>query len=199
MKKVLFATTNPAKIKKYKKELEKRDVEVLILNDLTVNVTVEETGKDAIENALLKARTFYEVTGIPTIGMDNVLFLAGIPEEKQPGTHVRRVGGKELTDEEMIEYYTNLAKEYGGKLIAKWIFGLVVYNEKGAQEYSWSKDHFYFVDTPCEKRNPGYPLDSISVMPENHKYFLELTDEEKYKMKQNTKDDEAVEFMINHL
>lgn len=199
MKKVLFATTNPAKIKKYKIELEKRDVEVLTLNDLSVNVTVEETGKDAVENALLKAKAFYEATGIATIGMDNTLFIEGIPEEKQPGTHVRRVGGKELTDEEMIEYYTNLTREYGGKLTAKWIFGLVVYNEKGAQEYSWSKDHFYFVDTPCEKRNPGYPLDSISVMPENHKYFLELTSEEKQKMKQNTKGDEAVEFIIAHL
>lgn len=171
MKKVLFATTNPAKIKKYKKELEKRDVEVLTINDLNKNVKVEENGKDAIENALLKAKAFYEVTGIATIGMDNSLFIAGIPEEKQPRTHVRRVAGKELTDEEMIDYYTQLIKEYGGKLTAKWIFGLVVYNEKGAKKYSWSKDHFYFVDTPCEKRNPGYPLDSISIMPENHKYF----------------------------
>ena len=97
----------------------------------------------------------------------------------------------------MIEYYTNLTREYGGKLTAKWIFGLVVYNEKGAKKYSWSKEHFYFVDTPCKKRNPGYPLDSISIMPENHKYFLELTDEEK--MKQNTKDDEVVEFIVKQL
>lgn len=199
MKKVLFATTNPAKIKKYKKELEKRDVEVLTINDLNKNVKVEENGKDAIENALLKAKAFYEVTGIATIGMDNSLFIAGIPEEKQPGTHVRRVGGRELTDEEMIEYYTNLTREYGGKLTAKWIFGLVVYNEKGAKKYSWSKDHFYFVDTPCEKRNPGYPLDSISILPENDKYFLELTDEEKEKMKQDTKDNEVVEFIVKHL
>lgn len=199
MKKVLFATTNPAKIKKYKKELEKRDVEVLTINDLNKNVKVEENGKDAIENALLKAKAFYEVTGIATIGMDNSLFIAGIPEEKQPGTHVRRVGGRELTDEEMIEYYTNLTREYGGKLTAKWIFGLVVYNEKGAKKYSWSKDHFYFVDTPCEKRNPGYPLDSISILPENDKYFLELTDEEKEKMKQDTKDNEVVEFIVKYL
>ena len=199
MKKVLFPTPNPAKIKKYNKELEKRDVEVLTINDLNKNVKVEENGKDAIENALLKAKAFYEVTGIATIGMDNSLFIAGIPEEKQPGTHVRRVGGRELTDEEMIEYYTNLTREYGGKLTAKWIFGLVVYNEKGAKKYSWSKDHFYFVDTPCEKRNPGYPLDSISILPENDKYFLELTDEEKEKMKQDTKDNEVVEFIVKHL
>ena len=31
-----------------------------------------------------------------------------LPEEKQPGTHVRRVNGKELNDDEMIEYYCNL-------------------------------------------------------------------------------------------
>ena len=41
---------------------------------------------------------------IPTIGMDNNLFIEELPEEKQPGTYVRRVNGKELSDEEMILY-----------------------------------------------------------------------------------------------
>ena len=47
--------------------------------------------------------------------MDNNLYIEGLPDEKQPGTHVRRINGKELNDEEMIEYYSKLGNEYGGK------------------------------------------------------------------------------------
>ena len=32
--------------------------------------------------------------------------------------------GKELTDEEALEYYISLVKEYGGKLKAKWVYGM---------------------------------------------------------------------------
>ena len=40
------------------------------------------------------------------------------------------MNGKELTDDEMIEYYTSLVKENGDKLTAKWIFGMVLYDGK---------------------------------------------------------------------
>ena len=101
--KVLFATTNPAKIKRYVKKLEDKGIEVLTLKDLELNLKVEENGKNAIENAYIKAKAYYEATGIVSIGLDNNLFIEELPEEKQPGTHVRRVNGKELTDEEKIE------------------------------------------------------------------------------------------------
>ena len=61
--------------------------------------------------------------------------------------------------------------------------------------YTWSKDDFYLVDKPIEKRNVGYPLDSISVIPENGKYFAELVEQkdEKYKKK------ESIEKVINFI
>ncbi len=197
--KVLFATTNPAKVRKYKKALEERGIELITINDLGFELDIEESGKNATENAYIKAKAYYDATKMPTIGMDNCLFIEGIPEEKQPGTHVRRVNGKELTDDEMIEYYTNLVKQYGNKLIAKWVYGMVIYNEKGTKEYSWSKSDFYLVDKPCEKRNPGYPLDSISVMPENNKYWLELTEKEKLKNRGTNNKDSVIEFIVNNI
>ena len=36
---------------------------------------IDENGKDALENAYIKAKAYYEVTGLPTIGMDNTLFI----------------------------------------------------------------------------------------------------------------------------
>lgn len=158
--KVLFATTNPAKIKKYVDKLKEKDIEILTIKDLGINLKPEETGKNAIENAYIKAKTYYDKTKIISIGMDNNLYIEGLPDEKQPGTHVRRINGKE----------TN--------------------------EYSWSKGHFYFIDKPCEKRNPGYPLDSISIMPECNKYFVDLTEEDKNKNQKDYNEDEVIEFIV---
>ena len=196
---VLFATTNPAKVKKYRDLLKEKGIELVTIKDLDFKLDIDENGKDAIENAYIKAKTYYDKTKIPTIGMDNNLFIEELPEEKQPGTHVRRVNGKELSDNEMIEYYCNLVKEYGGRLTAKWVYGMVIYNGKEAKEYSWSKSHFYFVDKPCERRNPGYPLDSISIMPECNKYFVDLTDEDRKKDKANYREDDVIDFIVNNV
>ncbi len=197
--KVLFATTNPAKVKKYKEKLEEKGIELITLKDLDFKIDINENGKNAIENAYIKAKAYYDATKMATIGMDNNLFIDGLPEEKQPGTHVRRINGKELNDDEMIEHYTNLVKEYGNKLTAKWVYGMVVCSNNGVKEYSWSKSHFYFIDKPCEKRNPGYPLDSISIIPEYNKYLVELSDEDKksYNEKDNTND--VIKFILDNI
>ena len=44
-KQVLFATTNPAKIKKYAEKLKEKGIEVLTIKDLGINLKPEETGK----------------------------------------------------------------------------------------------------------------------------------------------------------
>ena len=194
--KILFATTNPAKVKRYESKLTEKGIELITIKDLDFKLNIDENGRNALENAYIKAKAYYDTTNVITIGMDDNLFIEELPVEKQPGTHVRRINGKELTDDEMIEYYTNLAKEYGGKLTAKWVYGMVIYNGKEKKEYTWSKSRFYFVDKPCNKRNPGYPLDSITIVPEYNKYYLDLTKEEKEEYKQNTNTDNAINFIL---
>lgn len=195
--KILFATTNPAKIERYSSKLEEKGIEILTLKDINIKLKIDENGKNAIENAYIKAKAYFEETKITTIAVDDNLYIEELPEERQPGTNVRRINGKELTDDEMIEYYTNLVKQYGGRLTAKWVYGMVIYNGKEAKQFSWSKDNFYFVDIPSEKRTPGYPLNSISVMPENNKYYIDLTPAEKNNSKNN--DNEVIEFIVKNL
>ena len=194
---VLFATGNPAKVKRYKEALENNGIELITIKDIDVNLDIDENGKNAIENAYIKAKAYYDATGIPTIGMDNNLFIEGIDEKLQPGTHVRRVGGRQLNDDEMITYYTNLVKQYGEKLQAKWVYGMVVITDKSCDKLTWSKDKFYFVSTPCSKRNPGYPLDSISIVPEFNKYLVELNNEEKNLNRSKENIDGVVNFIVN--
>ncbi len=56
------------------------------------------------------------------------------------------------------------------------------------------------VDKACKERNPGYPLDSISVMPDNGKYWLEMTEEDKIKNKEkDKKPDGVIEFILNNI
>ena len=197
--KVLFATTNPAKIKKYEDGLKKNGIELITVKDLKTKVEVEETGTNALENAFIKAKTYFEATGIISIGMDNNLFIENLPEEKQPGTHVRRVNGKTLTDEEMIEYYTQLVRENGGDLVAKWVYGMVIYDGISKKEFSWSKSKFHLLDKATEKRNPGYPLDSIAFVPKYNKYLVELTQEEKANNSVDNKDNEVINFIVDSL
>ena len=119
-----------------------------------------------------------------------------VPEEKQPGLYVRRVNGKTLTDEEMIKHYINLVKEYGkdGKLDCKWVYGMAVINENGEENtYTWNKDNFYMVDIPSKKMHEGYPLNSISKYKELDKYFTDITEEDKERLK--VKEDDVIDFI----
>ena len=100
----------------------------------------------------------------------------------------------------MIKYYTSLVKEYGidGRVNSKWIYGLAVINELGEEAtYTWSKDDFYMVSEPSPIINPGYPLNSISKYKILDKYFTDITDEDKEKIRIN--EDDVVAFIADHV
>ena len=199
MKKILFATGNPAKAERFSKSLLEKGIEILTLKDIDVEIDVEENGKNAIENALIKARAFSKVVDIPVMAMDDNLYLDNVPDENQPGTLVRRVNGKRLSDEEMIEHYTGLVKKFGteGKLNCRWVYGMAVISNGKENTYTWNKDDFYMVEKPSEKRNPGYPLNSISINKKMNTYFTDITEDDKSKFRQNESD--VVDFIVKSL
>lgn len=199
MKQVLFATGNRSKKERFKEGLLKNNIEILTINDIDIDIEVEENGKNAIENALIKARAYASVLDIPVFAMDDNLYIEGVPDEKQPGMFVRRVNGKRLNDDEMIEYYSSLAHEFGenGRLTCRWVYGIAVVNNKVESTYTWSKEDFYIVDKPAEKRNPDYPLNSISINKKLNKYFIDITDEDKKLIKEDETD--VVEFLASKL
>ena len=200
MKQIIFATSNESKSKRFSKGLKELGIEVLSLKDIDIKLDVKEDGNTAIENALIKARECYRKTKMPSMGMDDTLYIEGVPKDLQPGLFVRRVNGKSLTDEEMIEHYTNLVKEYGkdGRINCKWIYGLAVINDKGEEAtYTWSKDDFYMVSTKSNKINPGYPLNSISKYKRLDKYFTDVTDEDMKLLEVN--EDDVVDFIASHI
>ncbi len=177
--KVLLATTNDAKIKYYGTRLKEKGINLVTLKDLEIDVDVDETGKDPIENAVIKAKTYYEISQLPTIAIDDGLFFENVPEEVQPGTHVRRVGEKRLNDQEMIEHYINLVNQYGtdGKLNGYFLKGVAVVN--GENNYTFDyKSNRHFTNRQSNFLDKGYPLDSIQIVVPINKFKCELTKEE---------------------
>lgn len=196
---ILFATGNQTKAQRFSKGLQEKGIEVLTLKDIDTEIEVEENGSNAIENALIKARAYSKLVNMPVFAMDDNLYLENVPEEKQPGMYVRRVNGKKLSDDEMIEYYTNLVKKYGkdGKLTCRWVYGMAVIANNKENTYTWSKEDFYMVDIPSDKTHPGYPLNSISINKKLNKYFTEITEEDKALIHEDESD--VVEFIANSI
>ena len=181
MKEILFATGNASKVERFREKLLERGITIKSLKDIDLDIDVDENGTTAIENATIKAKAYYEATKIPTMATDDTMFIEGIPDEKQPGIFVRRVNGKRLNDEEMIDYYTNLVKEYGkdGKLNTKWILGMVIIKDGKVYTYEDITSEYYLLDTPTKERRDGYPLSSILFNKKANKYDIYLTEEDK--------------------
>lgn len=181
MKEILFATGNESKVNRFKEKLLEKGILLKSLKDININLEVEKNGKTAIENAEIKAKAYYDATKMTTMAMDDTMYIDNIPEDKQPGVFVRRVNGKRLNDEEMIEYYTNLVKTYGkdGKLNTKWILGMAIIKDGKISTYTDITSEYYLVDTPAKDMKEGYPLSSILVNKEVNKYDIYLSEEDK--------------------
>ena len=192
--KVLFATNNLAKVGYYKEQLNKAGIEVITLKDIDIKLEIKEDGKNAVENAMQKAEPYAEKTKMITIGIDDNLYIDGLEENEQPRTQVRRVNGKRLNDDEMIEYYTNITKKLGGTAHAHWVYGIAVCNNGKIKTFQ-KENPVIFTDTVSTKRIEGYPLDSITINPQFGCYHSELTTEQK-RIRQETAYKEIVEFII---
>lgn len=195
--KVLFATSNPMKIISFKERLSKYNIEFDVLADYKLDKRVKETGKNALENAILKAKGYYDLTKVLTIAMDDELFIEGLPVGLEPGVFVKRINGKELSDEEMIEHYGALIKEYGGKLKAHWNYGMVVCSDKGLKSFTWKSKDFYFISTPCKEINKGHPLNSLSIDIETGKYIAEFPERYRASYNDEITDEKLIVFLLN--
>ena len=170
--KLLYATGNESKIRNMRYRLRGYEIEIVTPKELGVHIDVDETGTTPIENARLKAKAYFAKTGMPTLAADSGLYIDGIPEAEQPGLHVRRLNGRALSEEELIDHYSQLSAKYGGRLRARYKTGLVLLIEDREYTAEIPDDDIFIVSTPNQHReHRGNPLDVVTVCPANGKYF----------------------------
>lgn len=180
--KILYGTSNPAKLLSMRNLLNGLDIDLLSLNDMQgIIPNVPETGNIPLENAVLKAKAYYKAFNIPVFSCDSGLYFENLPDIS-PKVHVRNVNGKTLTDDEMIAHYSTLAEKHGD----------ITARYRNAICFILDDDHIYtdvsddlcgnkflITKTPHPKRIKGFPLDSLSKDINNGLYFYDSENSEK--------------------
>ena len=173
--KILIVTKNPGKAREIGSFLGK-EFEVISLAELSDVPDVEETGKTFEENAILKAKKYFEWSGVPSVADDAGLeidFLNG-----EPGVKSRRWLEYKMTDQEMID--TALEKLKGVPLEKRTAHLVAVgayYDGKNTITERGSIDGL-ILEKQTSKCEPGYPFNAIFWIPRFCKLYQELTREE---------------------
>ena len=170
------------KMRKTVSEKELQEIEVVIPKMLDLDIHIVEDGKTPEENAIKKAKQYYDVTKIPTIAEDSGLYIDEFEENEQPGLFVRRIDGREdATDEEILNWYIDKLKKHGGESLAAYHTGVCIIDEMGKIYSETIKENKFLMKS--EKNDlptiSGGVLDCISYDLINKKYFNERTEEER--------------------
>ncbi|GAB4218933.1 MAG: RdgB/HAM1 family non-canonical purine NTP pyrophosphatase [Candidatus Microgenomates bacterium] len=180
MKKLLIATTNPAKIEEIKyglKNLKRQNIQILTLNDVEVEETPEETGKTFEENSLLKAKFYSRKTSLLTLADDGGLIIPYLNNE--PGVKSRRWLGYEATDEELINYtLKRLANVSQDNRLAYLETCLTFYISDNIYFQAKEKIKGYIAEKPSKKPTNGYPFRALFIVEKYNKYYDELTEKQ---------------------
>lgn len=196
--KLFYATTNKSKLHNMRFRLRNYPIEVLCPDDLNLHIEVEENGSTAVENALSKASAYFEVVQFPTIAGDSGVALTGVAEEDQPGLFVRRVNGKVLTDDEMIDYYAGLARKSGQPCTLQYVTGIALITEEGVKTMELLDRQLQLCAEPNQSRkHKGNPLDVVTQTSDG-RYFNDLSDEERIIYDQQG-EQQFTEFVVSNL
>ena len=97
---LLIATKNRGKVAEYRDLLADLPFQILSLEDVGIDVDVEETGSTFEENAILKAQTYAQLSGLLTWADDSGLAVDALGG--WPGVHSARHAGPHATDADRI-------------------------------------------------------------------------------------------------
>lgn len=176
MQKILIATHNQGKLKRYQNLFSEFDnLQLLSLKDLDIEVKIDEPFESSEDNSIFKAKEYAKISLLPTIAIDEALITNFLPENEQPGVFVRRFNKdkRELSDREVLDVWGKISQIYPGKNRQFiWEFSLTYFNpENNILKTAKSIQKDFFADKFSDKINPGYPMSSF-LIPEgyNHPY-----------------------------
>ena len=96
--KLLIATHNRDKFEEISMFFVGLSMEIISLNDLGINTTVDETGNTFEENAILKANAYSKESGLPALADDSGLEVGALGGK--PGIYSARYAGENASDED---------------------------------------------------------------------------------------------------
>ena len=192
---ILVGTRNPGKLNEIKKLLGPLGLNVHSPEEMGITNDFEETGKSFEENALGKARVFYNhlEKKMPVVADDSGLFVEALKDEL--GVKTRRFGaGADANDEEWLTHFMermNGEDCRSGKFVCA-----IAYVTEDLEELFVGENPGDISAKQETDIVPGIPLSSVFRPLGYDKVYSALPDEEKNKISHRGK---AFHKLINYL
>lgn len=181
MKRLLIATTNPAKLAEYRLLLRGLAIEPAALADLGIDIAPVESGDTFTDNALIKARFYFERCGLPTLADDGGLEVdalggaPGVRSHRWLGDHP--AGDRDLA-EEVIRRMKEVPRDHRTARL-KAVAALVWREGRELRERTVEAAlEGLIAERVYDRIRPGFPYRAVLQMRESGKYLAELSVEE---------------------
>lgn len=170
--KIILATSNLDKVREFRRILRGFNVEI---NPAPYSIKVSETGRDFIENAILKARAYYREFSVPVLSDDSGLEVDVLG--KAPGIFSARFsedGSYKSNIERLLKQIKDLKEE---KFRARFVCAVCLIDDKNIIHVTQETCEGYIIKEI--RGNSGFGYDPIFYYPEFEKTFGEVSSDEK--------------------
>jgi len=173
---IIIASNNAHKVNEIKNILKEFPYEVVSLKESGIDVEIEENGKTFEENAYIKAKTILDLTGQAVLADDSGLEVdalggePGVLSARYSGVH----GDDKANNRKLLEKLKDVPEE---KRTARFVCAMVLLTPDGHRIDA--RGTVEGVIGYEEKGSNGFGYDPLFNIPEMHKTFAQLTEEEK--------------------
>ncbi|MAJ43305.1 MAG: non-canonical purine NTP pyrophosphatase, RdgB/HAM1 family [Candidatus Marinimicrobia bacterium] len=191
-KKIIIATHNRDKLIEIKSKLNNLNFKVYSLFDYPEIKDIPETGKSLDENAIIKAKTVFDYTGIPALSDDTGLEVDAL--NGQPGVFSARWAGEDCSYNDNVNKMIKEIKPFSTdnrNAQFKTVMALVDHNVEHLERGCIKGQ---ITDRP--KGVGGFGYDPLFYIPSKGMTFAEMSEEEKSKISHRGL---ALKKMLNYL
>lgn len=187
--KIILASNNKGKIKEFKEILSKFNIEIVSLEEIGFTGIIEEAGNTFKENALIKAKTIFDIYNIPVLSDDSGICIRALNYE--PGIYSARYHGLSDGSEKnnfILKKLENITDRY-----AFFECSIILYLEK--DKYHHFKGIVEGNIDYLEKGEHGFGYDPIFIPMGYNLTFGELGNDVKHQISHRGK---AVKAMLEY-
>ena len=178
IKEIVIATHNPDKKKEMVVALCDLGVNILTLDNFPEIGEIEETGSTLLENSLIKARTVFAKTGIPTIADDTGLEVDAL--NGAPGIYSARYAGTNVTYEDNVRKLLTEMSSIDIKSRTARFKTVISFSYNNKELWTEGVIEGSITENPIGEKGFGY--DPVFRVLETGKTFAEMTKKEKNKI-----------------
>lgn len=180
---ILIATGNPHKLQEIKGILNQLPVHLIGATELPQSIEVKETGSTFAENAAIKARAYFDLTGMPVLADDSGLEVPAL--DNMPGIFSARYAGEHANYAKNNQFLLEQMKNLKGDERRARFVCTVCFKTQDEEYFFTGITEGYILDEL--KGEKGFGYDPLFWLPELKRTYAELSAEEKNRISHRAK------------